>query len=262
MDPWTQKQRTTIVIGADVTHPGVTSAEGTPSIAAVVGSVDDQFTQFPGSTRLQRSRKEEIVELGDMVKECLIDWAVKHEDKLPTHVLFYRDGVSESQYEALRNYEIPQIKQAFKWAQEYLESKRKPERKPSDHDFKLIYVVVGKRHNTRFYRLNEEDKIRGRKNNPNLKPGFVVDTVITHSHSFDFYLQSHNPIVGTGRAAHYFVLKNNMDLTDKELQQVTHNFCYAYSRATKGVSYCAPAYYADRLCDRGRAYLRHWLKRR
>ena len=41
----------------------------------------------------------------------------------------------------------------------------------------------------------------------------------------------------------------------------THEFCYAYARATKGVSYCAPAYYADRLCDRGRAYLRHWLTR-
>jgi eukaryotic translation initiation factor 2C len=30
-------------------------------------------------------------------------------------------------------------------------------------------------------------------------------------------------------------------------------------RATLAVSYAAPAYYADRLCERGRAYLREWF---
>ena len=44
-----------------------------------------------------------------------------------------------------------------------------------------------------------------------------------------------------------------------DLQRVTHALCYIYARATKGVSYCSPAYYADRLCDRGRAWLRDHL---
>lgn len=44
-----------------------------------------------------------------------------------------------------------------------------------------------------------------------------------------------------------------------DLPSQTHDFCYTYARATKGVSYCAPAYYADRLCDRGRCYLHHLL---
>jgi len=67
------------------------------------------------------------------------------------------------------------------------------------------------------------------------------------------------PLQGTGRSAHYFVLTNQMRLDADKLQQVTHALCYIYARATKGVSYCAPAYYADRLCDRGRAWLRAWL---
>ncbi|KAK4539625.1 hypothetical protein LTR36_010508 [Oleoguttula mirabilis] len=50
-----------------------------------------------------------------------------------------------------------------------------------------------------------------------------------------------------------------MELSADRLQQITHAFCYNYARATKGVSYCGPAYYADHLCDRGRAYLRGWL---
>lgn len=291
----------TIVIGADVTHPGTSSREGTPSIAAVVGCTDDDYMHFPGSMRLQRSRKEEIAELGDMVKERLIDWAEKHKWKLPGRMLFYRDGVSESQYDKMRDYEIPQIQQAYNWAREYLVWRQSQQYAPSavmdasslrnpwpvaasatdtkstdtkstpgddefndltgnDEKFLLTYVVVGKRHNTRFYPTASRDEI-GFKNG-NVRPGLVVDQIVTHPYSFDFYLQSHSPIVGTGRSAHYFVIQNQMGLQPQQLQAVTHDFCYAYARATRGVSYCAPAFYADRLCDRARFYLRHWLQRR
>lgn len=275
---------TCIVIGADVTHPGKGSPLGTPSIAAVVGSVDGDFMHFPGSMRLQRSRKEPIVELGDMVKERLLDWAAKNNWRLPENVLFYRDGVSESQYAKLRAYEIPQLDKAFNWAREYIDRMKgnstkgtkggkggkggkgeggggtkqtplgpttvlDPERHPwpkvanpvkkdqdeedqfddktgNEETFNLTYVVVGKRHNTRFYATKEEHKIvttnkdGEKKINHNVKPGLVVDQVITHPHSFDFYLQSHNPITGTGRSAHYFVLQNYMDLSAEDLQDI------------------------------------------
>lgn len=283
----------TIVIGADVTHPPMNASPGTPSIAGVVGSIDNQYMQFPGSMRLQRSRQEQISDLGCMVKERLLDWAFEHKNRLPAQVLFYRDGVSESQYDKMRAYEIPQIKKAFNWAQEYLnwqatrpmggailDPRRNPwppaekKLKKDDDDefadntglevqFRLTYVIVGKRHNTRFYAIDQKDKAPFPLNlGDNVRPGLVVDQVITHPHSLDFYLQSHDPIAGTGRSAHYFTLTNQIGLSTAELQSVTHSFCYAYSRATKGVSYCAPAYYADRLCDRGRAYLRHWLRHR
>jgi len=47
-----------MIVGIDVTHPGPTSREGTPSIAAVVASVDDSFVQFPASMRVQQPKKE------------------------------------------------------------------------------------------------------------------------------------------------------------------------------------------------------------
>ena len=43
-----------MLVGIDVTHPGPGIREGTPSIAAVVASVDDDFVQFPASMRIQR----------------------------------------------------------------------------------------------------------------------------------------------------------------------------------------------------------------
>lgn len=54
---WLTKKKT-MMVGIDVTHPGPGSREGTPSIAAVVSSVDDNFVQFPASLRIQETKKE------------------------------------------------------------------------------------------------------------------------------------------------------------------------------------------------------------
>ncbi|KAI7552892.1 hypothetical protein KC331_g1590 [Hortaea werneckii] len=293
----------TIVVGADCAHPMKGAHTATPSIAAIVGSTDNGFMHYPGSMRLQTSRKEDISELADMLKERLLDWAFANQKAkddplvLPTNILFYRDGVSESQYDTLRRRELPQVQIAYNEAFRYLQ-RRFPQAgatmppdpipspdfsgvdwgrcsrqhrvgtekeadeewaaqiaaQPNNVPFNLTYVVVGKRHNTRFY--PDAKEVQGNKGN--VKPGMVVDQVITHPYCMDFYLQSHEAVKGTGRSAHYFTLQNNMGLSADKLHQITHMLCYAYARATKGVSYCAPAYYADKLCDRGRAYLRHY----
>jgi eukaryotic translation initiation factor 2C len=39
----------------------------------------------------------------------------------------------------------------------------------------------------------------------------------------------------------------------------THELCYSYVRALCAVSYAPPTYYADRLCDRGRLYIRDYF---
>ena len=48
----------TMLVGIDVTHPGPASVAGSPSIAGVVGSIDQDFVQFPASLRLQKSKQE------------------------------------------------------------------------------------------------------------------------------------------------------------------------------------------------------------
>ena len=48
----------TMLVGMDVTHPGPGSTRGTPSIAAVVATIDENFAQFPASLRIQESKKE------------------------------------------------------------------------------------------------------------------------------------------------------------------------------------------------------------
>jgi eukaryotic translation initiation factor 2C len=48
----------TMLVGIDVTHPGPGSVRGTPSIAAVVASVDGFYAQYPVSMEIQESKKE------------------------------------------------------------------------------------------------------------------------------------------------------------------------------------------------------------
>ena len=52
--------KTALVLGADVTHPGPGSVPGCPSIAAIVGSVDQHAGRFLGSMRLQHIPRAEV----------------------------------------------------------------------------------------------------------------------------------------------------------------------------------------------------------
>jgi eukaryotic translation initiation factor 2C len=52
------REKATLVLGASVTHPSPRNAWGTPSIAAVVASVDENFVQYPASLRIQQSHSE------------------------------------------------------------------------------------------------------------------------------------------------------------------------------------------------------------
>ncbi|KAK6358040.1 hypothetical protein TWF730_007394 [Orbilia blumenaviensis] len=227
-----------MLLGADVTHPSPGSAKGTPSLAAVVASCDATFGQFPASIRLQTSKKEMIEGLEDMVVERLTEYSRNNKGAVPSKVLFYRDGVSEGQYDQVLANEVPEIIKAF--------NTYRPGSKP-----KLTVVIVGKRHHTRFYPAEENAADK----KYNCQPGTVVDRSVTAVYDFDFYLQAHSGLQGTVRPAHYYVIRDDIGFTADKLQNLTHNLCYLFGRATKGVSIVPPAYYADLACDRGRFYI-------
>ncbi|KAF2800170.1 Piwi-domain-containing protein [Melanomma pulvis-pyrius CBS 109.77] len=235
----------TILFGIDVTHPSPGSSDSSPSIAGVVASVDVDFAQYPASLRTQEGRKEMVTELEEMVMERLRLWQ-KRNKGLPNKVIVYRDGVSEGQYRVVMEQEYPAFVRAFDKL--YGAAPKHP---------KISIIVVGKRHHTRFYNTVGQDS-DGRTGNP--KPGTVVDRGITGEKQFDFYLMAHQGLQGTAKPAHYVVIKDENKFAADELQNLTHNLCYTFARATRAVSICPPAYYADLVCERGRSYLHSTLK--
>ncbi|CAO2655718.1 Nn.00g045210.m01.CDS01 [Neocucurbitaria sp. VM-36] len=236
----------TILFGIDVTHPSPGSAETAPSIAGVVASVDSLFSQYPASMRTQKGRQEMVAELEEMIIERLKLWSKRNRGTLPNKVIVYRDGVSEGQYRIVLAEEYPAFKKAFDKL--YGAESKHP---------KISIVMVGKRHHTRFYPTKEEDT-DGKTGNP--KPGTIVDRGVTGEKIFDFFLLAHQGLQGTSKPAHYVVLKDDNKFGADQLQSLTHSLCYTFARATRSVSICPPAYYADLLCERGRSYLQGVLK--
>ena len=243
----------TMVVGIDVTHPSPGSASQAPSVAGIVASVDRWLGQWPADLRIQTSRQEMVADLDSMLKSRLHIWAARNQTKYPENILIYRDGVSEGQYDLVLSHELSLLRKACK------------EIYPADITKKgfprMTIIIVGKRHNTRFYPTKPDDADRS----SNLPSGTVVDRGVTEATHWDFYLQAHSALQGTARPAHYYVVLDEIFLARKakppfthqadELEDLTHNLCYLYGRATKAVSICPPAYYADLVCERARKYL-------
>ncbi|RZC79165.1 hypothetical protein C5167_003552 [Papaver somniferum] len=168
----------TIIFGADVSHP-LGKSTSYPSIAAVVGSLDwPCVSQYGSLVVSQESRKEIITDLQEMVVQHL---HVFYEScgQWPMKILFYRDGIGESQFAQVLADEVVAIEKAcFAIKEGY---------RPA-----ITFIIIQKRHHTRLFPCGAND-LR------NISPGTVVDSDICHPTEFDFYLCSHFGDVGVDR---------------------------------------------------------------
>ncbi|OVA12232.1 Argonaute/Dicer protein [Macleaya cordata] len=230
-----------IFFGADVTHPHPLD-DFSPSIAAVVGSMNwPAANKYTSRIKSQTHRKEIIEDLKEMVGELLEDF-YQEVNILPKRIIFFRDGVSETQFYKVLQEELQAIKAACSRFSGY---------KPT-----ITFAVVQKRHHTRLFHNETDRSFPGtRLSDENIPPGTVVDSVITHPREFDFYLCSHWGMKGTSRPTHYHVLWDENQFSSDELQKLVHNLCYTFVRCTKPVSLVPPAYYAHLAAYRGRLYL-------
>ena len=243
----------TMVVGIDVTHPSPGSASNAPSVAGMVASIDRWLAQWPADLQIQNARQEMVAGLDAMLKSRLHLWAKNNKGTYPENILIYRDGVSEGQYGIVLDQELSLVRKTCKEVYTAAETKKRLPR--------ISIVVVGKRHNTRFYPTKKEDA--DRSSNP--QNGTIVDRGVTEARHWDFFLQAHSAIQGTARPAHYYTVVDEIFRGGKihapfqnaadALEDLTHNMCYLFGRATKAVSICPAAYYADLVCERARCYL-------
>ena len=248
----------TMVVGIDVSHPAAKSMEGTPSIAAVVASIDKDYAQWPGSIRCQASKKEMVSTLKLMMQERLKLW-INRNERMPGKILIYRDGVSESQYKTVLEEELVQIREA---CNEVYAHSPQP---------KINIVVVGKRHHTRFYpthagtadahgnpkngtvvdrgvtmekgckifrfpsrSMNTMSRECAAEKRPACHASFGLELSFANSANVtrqekanflivDFFLQAHTALQGTAKPSHYVVILDEMKLGAQELQTITHH---------------------------------------
>ncbi|KAJ6611943.1 ribonuclease H-like domain-containing protein [Mycena sp. CBHHK59/15] len=206
----------TVVLGADVMHPGV----------------DSNAAKYVTTSRVQTSRQELITDLKEMTEDLLklyMSYRGKVEkvppsSQAPKRLIFYRDGVSEGQFQQVLDHEACK------------ELKIKPT---------ITLVVVGKRHHVRYRKLPR---------------GTVVDRDIGHPTEFDFYLQSHGGLLGPAvqriihRAFNFSPAQLRHMCRADSMQALSFALCHVYAGSTRSVSIPAPVYYADKVCARAKIH--------
>lgn len=209
------------------------------SVVGVTASHDANAFQYNMCYRLQDPRQEMIVDFQNIIAEQLKYYQSKNNKVLPEKLLYYRDGVSEGQFQEVMRVELTAMYRACASVQ--------PGYKP-----KITMVVVQKRHHTRFF--PGKSGIGDRRNN-NVPAGTIVDTEIVHPTETQFYLVSHQSIQGVAKPTKYCVLHDDSNIKIDELQALTYNLCHLFTRCNRSVSYPAPTYYAHLVAARGKAYI-------
>jgi eukaryotic translation initiation factor 2C len=182
----------TMFVGMDVTHPPPGALTGAPSIAAVVATEEPKyFVNWPASIRLQDPRKDkksrELIDgLQAMFAERLRHWKTKNKD-LPEQIIIYRDGVSDGFYDLVEEQEMPKIETAIAEAADGQVCKPR-----------LVFVLVLKRHSTRFFPSPEKNVtspgLFDTCGNP--RPGLLVLDTLTRLNELSYFLQSHEVLKG------------------------------------------------------------------
>ncbi|KAL1697024.1 ribonuclease H-like domain-containing protein [Schizophyllum commune] len=234
-----------MIMGADVGHPGPNQLR--PSIATLVYSLDLRAMQYEAITTAQRPRLETLENLRPKTTYAIRKFLMRNNQAaveggadavqhVPSSIVFFRDGLSEGQYEVFAQQEISEIEGMIypDCAHEASDGDTDIPSKPS-----CTLLRNGPKTHT----------------NGNLHAGFVTTGGIDSPYSYDFYLQSQHAIQGTARPAHYIMLKDAI-LDNQQLQaqhatrldqiaRLSFYLCHAYSKATSSVSIPAPVYYAD-----------------
>ncbi|ERT02738.1 hypothetical protein HMPREF1624_01039 [Sporothrix schenckii ATCC 58251] len=228
----------TMIIGLDVSH-GSTNMKGElePSMAAMAVSWDKDAAKYSAFCQTNGYRQEIVnpVRMTSMFEKALRKWTETLNCKMPAHVFYFRDGVSEGQFIQVMDFEVAQLKEIFQ---------KRCGRVP-----KFTVIVATKRHHIRFF---PEPSSADRNGNP--LPGTLVEKEVTHPFHYDFYLCSHTAIQGTARPVHYHVIHDEVKMPPHLLQKMIYQQCYQYARSTTPVSLHPAVYYAHIAGDRARAH--------
>lgn len=232
----------TMIIGADVSHaaPGSNGA----SFAAVTVSMDKIAARYAAAVETNGIRVEMIAtkNLEDMLKPLIQHWEKNvGGGRLPLHVYYFRDGVSEGQYQSVLLQEVSDMRAIF----------AELGRNTPGYQPKFTVVIAEKRHHIRFF----PNPGPGADRNMNPVPGTLVERDVTHPFEYDFYLNSHAAIQGTARPTHYHILMDECELKGDAFQSMLYEHSYQYMRATTPVSLFPAVYYAHLASNRARSHL-------
>jgi len=198
-------------------------------VGAFVSSFNPDLTQYWSRASFHHNGEEMSSNLVHNLTEALKVYVAKN-NKPPVRLFIYRDGVSDGMINHVYDFEMTQIKEVL-------------DKAFGKDKIKLAFIIVTKRLNTRFFARNLEgpDPVK----NPD--PGTIVDTVVTSSIRYDFYVVSQKVREGTVAPTRYNIIEDETGLKMENHQQLAFKLTHLYYNWPGTVRVPAPCQYAHKL---------------
>lgn len=211
----------TMIVGADVYHQ-----RGKKSVAALIATMDSNYSKFCSVSRVQDQKGQEIMtSMADMLKECIETFKTKLKF-LPKRILLYRDGVGDNMFDLVEQHESKVIKEML-------------EKDYGDEAPKLTMVIVTKRISKKIIKETNTGVI-------NPTSGTIVDTGIVQN-ALEFFMIAQNVNSGTANPTRYQVLLNECGYSCDVLEAMTYFQTFGYYNWTGAVKVPAVCQYAHKL---------------
>lgn len=212
-----------MIVGLDVTHPD-NELSGV-SIVGCAYTYSQNLFKHRSLVWPQEARKELITNMGPLMDRLLSEYW-RENGQLPEHIIAYRDGVSNEEFERVR---IHEIGNATKIIEKF--SKTTKQSKPE-----LSYIIAQKRHTARFHRILPDGKIH------NPPGGTLIDKDVVQQEDREFYLYSNVSPLTTARPIHYHILVSGLNM--ETIQKLTYYLCFNFGRCSSSLSMPSSLRYA------------------
>lgn len=225
--PWTVDalpfmDKPTMICGMDVFH---STSLGKKSVLALTASINNSATKYFSSCVVQGELGEEAANSLQNGMTKGLEAFKKANGSYPERMIFYRDGVGEGQVNGICTPEIEQIKAAIAGL---------------GIQVQFMYINVSKRINTRIFGGDV-----GSFRNP--MPGTVIDTSITDSGIYEFFLVSTAAKQGLSSPVRYTVLFDSLGESPDKIELLTYKLCYTYYNVSGSIKEPSAIRYAHRL---------------
>lgn len=209
-----------MAVGLDVYHDTIDRKKSAVGFCATIHS---KYAQYYSSAVLQPSGQEITLTIGNLMQEALTVFRERTQGHLPDSIIFFRDGVAESQVDCVKRMEVDSVLKTC----EAIEANYSPQ---------VIYTLVVKRIGTRFF--TRQAKAR----NP---PIGTLVTALCEPGSF--YLQAHTTRQGVAAPTLYKTVHATRPFDLEKLANFTYALCHLYYNWTGAIKVPAPCMLAHKL---------------
>ena len=270
----------TMLVGFEVISPARDAPVGSRSIAALVGSTDENLSLWPASVKVLDTRPAHE-ELADLLTGRLTTWEKKYSE-YPENIVIYYNGLNVEDKERYQG-EVAFIKKA---CESFIKVKSKKEVSQA-HSPRLTLIAVNKDQHAELRALGSFNKgltEKSQKEETIPNGSILVQTGDEdRKGTWEFVLQGHLPFkndeetqllrkqtkkdnstelyVRATTPVRYHVLYDEVfrDSNAKvEFENLTHDMCYLSGCSTNSVTDTLPIHYVGLLCQRIQSYVRIW----